>query len=284
MRVCGAKRVHFCVCAVLSGCTSAGVLTIWHASVQRKAGALQRVFLPFGTRVCAVLIGCNAGGVLTIWHACVWRKASALQRVFLPFGSAKRVHFCVCAVLSGCTSVFLPFGMRVCSAERMHLSGCSYHLACECAAQSRCASAGVLTIWHACVCSAERMQCRGCSYHLACVCAAQSGCTSAGILPFGMRVCSAQRIHLSGCCYTIWHACAVLSGCTSAGVLAIWPACVQRKAGALQRVLLLFGMPACSAERVHFSGCSYHLACMCAAQSGCPSAGVLTIRHACVHR
>ena len=189
------------------------------------------------------------------------RKAGALQRVFFPFGT------------------------RVCSAKRVHLSGWSYHLARVCAALSGCTSAGVLTIWHACVC----------------VCAAQSGCTSGGVvtiwhacvqrtagalqrvfLPFGMRVCSAERMHLSGCSRHVACVCAVLSGCTSAGVLSSGHACVQRKAGALQRVFLLFGMRVCSAERMHFSGCSYHSACVCAAQSGCTSAGVLTIWHACV--
>ena len=219
-----AKRVHFsgcsyclaCVCAVLSGCTSAGVLTIWHACVQRKAGAPQRV--------CAAQSGCTSAGVLTIWQ----RKAGAFQWVFLPCGT------------------------RVCSAERMHLSGCSYHLACVCAVLSGCTSAGVLTIWHACVRRKAGAPQR--------VCAAQSGCTSAGVLtiwrrkagafqwgflPCGMRVCSAERMHLSGCSYHLACVCAVLSGCTSAGVLTIWHACVQRKAGALQRVFLPFGTRVC---------------------------------------
>ena len=43
--------------------------------------------------------------------------------------------------------VFLPFGRHVCSAERVRVSGCSYHLAGMCAEPSGCARAGVLTIW-----------------------------------------------------------------------------------------------------------------------------------------
>ena len=82
-------------------------------------------------------------------------------------------------------------------------------------------------------------------------------------LPFGMRVRSAERVSYSGCSSDL--AC-----------------CVQRKAGAPQRVFLPFGMRVRSAERMHLSGCSYHLACVCAAQSRCTSAGVLTSWHACV--
>ena len=93
-----------CVCAVLSGCASAGVLSIWPACVQRKAGALPGVCSDHLACVCAVLSGCTSAGVLTIWHACVQRKAGSLQRVFLPYG------------------------MRVCSAERVLLRGCSYHV------------------------------------------------------------------------------------------------------------------------------------------------------------
>ena len=166
--------------------------------------------------VCAVLSGCTSAGVLTIWHPCVQRKARALQQVFFPFG------------------------MRVCSAERAHFSGCSYHLACV----QRKAAAGVLTIWHPCV---QR----------------KAGALQRVFFPFGLRVCSAQRVR-------------------SAGVLTIWHPCVQRKAGALQLVFLPFGMRVCSAERVHLSGCSYHLACVCAVLSACTLNGVLTIWHACV--
>ena len=114
------------------------------------------------------------------------------------------------------------------------------------------------------VCSAKQVHFSGCSYHVACVCAVL-----------------AERVHLSRCSYHLARVCAVLSGCTSAGVLTIWHACVQRKAGELQRVFLPFGMRVRSAERVHLSGCSYHLACVCAVLSGCTSAGVLTIWHAC---
>ena len=137
----------------------------------------------------AELTGCTSASVLAIWQ----RKADALRRVFLPFG------------------------MRVCSAERMHFSGCSYHLACVCAVLSGCTSVGVLSIWHACV---QR----------------KAGALQRVFLPFGTRVCSAERMHLSGCSYHL--------------------ARVQRKAGALPGVLLPFGMRVCSAKRVHFSGCS----------------------------
>ena len=51
----------------------------------------------------------------------------------------------------------------------------------------------------------------------------------------------------------------------------IWQACVQ---GALERVFLPLGGHVCSSERVHLSGCAYHLAGMCA--------GALTIWQACV--
>ena len=145
--------------------------------------------------------------------------------------------------------MFLPFAMRVC--------------VCVCATQSGCTSGGVVTIWHACV---QR----------------KAGALQRVFLPFGMRVCSAERMHLGGRSFHLTCVYAVLSGCTSAGVLSIWPACVQRKAGALPGVFLPFGMRVCSAERMQFSGCSYHLACVCAAQSGCTSAGVLTTWHACV--
>ena len=47
--------------------------------------------------------------------------------------------------------VFLPFGRHVCRAERVHVSGCSYHLAGVCAVLNGCTCAGVLTIWQACV-------------------------------------------------------------------------------------------------------------------------------------
>ena len=66
--------------------------------------------------------------------------------------------------------------------------------------------------------------------------------------------------------------------------LTIWRVCVcvQRKAGALQQVFLPCGTRVSSAERVYFSRCSYHSACVRAALSGCTSAGVLTIWHLCV--
>ena len=161
--------------------------------------------------------------------------------------------------------------MRVCSAKQVHFSGCSNYSACLRAALTGCTSASVLTIWQR-----------------------KAGALQRVSLPFGMRVCSAERMHLSGCSYHLARVCAVLSGCTSAGVLSIWPACVQRKAGALPGVFLPFGMRVCSAERMHFSGCSYHLACVWQRKAGalqqvflpygmrvcsaerCTSAGVLT--------
>ena len=158
--------------------------------------------------------------------------------------------------------MFLQFGMRVCSAERVHLSGCSYHLAWLCVQRKAGALQQVFLPFGTHVCSAEPVHFSGCSYHLACVC-----------------VCSDQRVHFSGCSYHMACVCAVPRGCTSAGVLTIWHACAQRRAGVLQRVFLPFGTHVCSAERVH---CSYHLACVCAVTSGCTSAGVLTIWHACV--
>ena len=124
--------------------------------------------------------------------------------------------------------------MRVCSAERVHLSGCSYHSARMCAALSRCTSAAVLTIWHVCVCSDQRVHFSGCSYHMACVCAMPRGCTSAGG--------SAERVYFSACSYHSARMCAAQSGCT---VLTTWHVCV------------------CIDQRVHFSGCSYHMACVC---------------------
>ena len=68
--------------------------------------------------------------------------------------------------------MFLPFGWHVCSAERVRVSGCSYHLklvACvQCWAGAR--ERGFLPFgWH--VCSAERVRVSGCSYHLAGMCA-----------------------------------------------------------------------------------------------------------------
>ena len=49
----------------------------------------------------------------------------------------------------------------------------------------------------------------------------------------------------------------------------IWLACVQCCAGALERVCLSFGWRVRSAVRVHLSGCAYHLAGVCAALHGC---------------
>ena len=202
-----------CVRAAQSRSISASVLTIW----QRKAGALQRVFLLFGmrvcsaerlhlsecsyhlARVCAVLSGRTSAGILSIWHACVQRKAGALQRVFLPFGT------------------------RVCSAERMHLSGCSYHLACVCVQRKAGALPGVFLPFGMRVCSAERLHLSECSYQFGTrVCSAKrvhfSGCSYGALqrvfLPFGMRVCSDQRVHFSGCCYHMACVCAVRSGCS----------------------------------------------------------------------
>ena len=60
--------------------------------------------------------------------------------------------------------VLLPFARHVCSAERVRVSGCSYHLAGMCAVLSVCACGGV----QVCV--------NGCSYHLAGMCAVLSGC------------------------------------------------------------------------------------------------------------
>ena len=78
--------------------------------------------------------------------------------------------------------VCLSFGWRVCSAVRVHLSGCAYHLADVCAVLCGCTWAGVLIIWLTCV------QC--CAGALERVC-----------LSFGWRVCSAVRVHLSGRAY-----------------------------------------------------------------------------------
>ena len=170
--------------------------------------------------------GCTSASVLTIWQ----RRAGSLRRVFLPFG------------------------MRVRSAERMHLSGCSYHLACVCVQRK----AGALQRVFLPFGSAERVRFGGCSCHLACVCAVLSGCTSAGVLTIWHAcVCSAKRVHFRGCCYHLACVCAAQSGCTSAGVLTMWLACVQRQAGALPGVFFPFGTRVCSAERMHFSGCSY---------------------------
>ena len=41
----------------------------------------------------------------------------------------------------------MPFGRHACSAERVHLSGHAYDLAAVCVALSRCAGAGVITLW-----------------------------------------------------------------------------------------------------------------------------------------
>ena len=58
--------------------------------MQCCAGALERVFLPFGWH------GCSAARVHLIWLAWMQCCAGALERVFLPFGwhgcSAARVH------------------------------------------------------------------------------------------------------------------------------------------------------------------------------------------------
>ena len=152
--------------------------------------------------------------------------------------------------------VFLPFGMCVCSAERMHLSGCSFHLACVCAVLSGCTSAGVLSIWPAC---AQR----------------KAGALPGVFLPFGMRVRSAKRVHFSGCSYPMArHVCSAermhLSGCSYQFGMHV---CSAKRVdfsgcsyGALHRVLLPFGMRVCSDQRVHFSG---YMACVCAVRSGC---------------
>ena len=71
--------------------------------------------------------------MLIIWLACVQCCARAHERVCLSFG------------------------WRVCSAVRVRLSGCAYHLAG--------------------VCSAARVHLSGCAYHLAGVCAVLCGCT-----------------------------------------------------------------------------------------------------------
>ena len=146
--------------------------------------------------------------MLIIWLACVQCCAGALERVCLSFG------------------------WRVCSAARVHLSECAYHLAGVC------------------------VQC--CAGALVRVC-----------LSFGWRVRSAVRVHLSECAYHSAGVCAVLCGCTWAGVLIIWPACVQCCAGALGRVCLSFGWRVCSAVQVHLSGCAYRLAGVCAVMCGC---------------
>ena len=172
----------------------------------------------------------------------------------------------------------LSFGWRVCSAVRVHLSGCAYHLAGMCAVLRGCTWAGVLMIWLACVqccagalervclsfglrvCSAARVHLSGCAYHLAGVCVqCCAGALERVCLSFGWRVCSAVQVHLSGCAYHL------------AGV------CVQRCAGALERVCLSFGWRVCSAVRVHLSECADHSAGVCAALRGCTWAGVLII-------
>ena len=108
--------------------------------------------------------------MLIIWLACVQCCAGALERVRLSFG------------------------WRVCSAVRVHLSGCAYHLAGVCAVLRGCTCAGVLVIWLACV------QCWG---------ALERVCLS-----FGWRVYSAARVHLGGCAYHLAGVCVVLRGCT----------------------------------------------------------------------
>ena len=156
--------------------------------------------------------------------------------------------------------VCLSFGWRVCSAVRVHLSGCAYHLAGVCAALRGCTWAGALIIWLACV------QC--CAGALERVC-----------LSFGWHVCSAARVHLSECAYHLAGVCVQCCADALERVLIIWLACVQCCAGALERVCLSFGWRVCSAVRVHLSGCAYHLAGVCAALRGCTWAGALIYYH-----
>ena len=70
--------------------------------------------------------------------------------------------------------VFLPFARHVCSAERVRVSGCSYHLPGMCAVLGARGRVFLPIARH--VCSAERARVSGCSYHLAGMCAVLSGC------------------------------------------------------------------------------------------------------------
>ena len=70
-------------------------------------------------------------------------------------------------------------------------------------------------------------------------------------LSYGWRVCSAKRVRLSMCSYRLAHVRAgaieraVFGGLNiwqqvRTGALVIWPAFVQRKAGALEHVLFIW--------------------------------------------
>ena len=109
--------------------------------------------------------------MLTMWPAWTQCCAGAPERVFLPFGG---------------------HGFR---AARVHLNGCSYHLAGMDAVLRGCTGTGVLTIWLA------WMQC----------CA---GALERVFLPFGWHGCSAARVHLNGCSYHLAGMDSVLRGCT----------------------------------------------------------------------
>ena len=135
--------------------------------MQRCAGALERVCLPFARHVCSAaqvqLSGCAhhlaGAGALTIWQAGVQRCAGELERVCLPFGR------------------------RLPRAVRVHLSGCTYHVAGVCAALRGCTGERVRLPF-------GRRACSACAGALERVC-----------LPFGRHVRSAARVHLSGWAY-----------------------------------------------------------------------------------
>lgn len=81
------------VCAGMGGRSRACVLVIWLARVQRQAGALEHVFLSFGTRDSERERAQSSG------------RSSAV----LTFGSR-------------CERVRLSFGRRLCSAKQVRLS------------------------------------------------------------------------------------------------------------------------------------------------------------------
>ena len=98
------------MCAALSGCTSAGVLAIWHSCVQRRAGALERVFLPFGVRVCSaervLLRGwfCHVGGVKAT-STCGWVNTRYLLVVLMFWGVGG-------AFVLTCSEMFIGYKYR----------------------------------------------------------------------------------------------------------------------------------------------------------------------------
>ena len=118
---------------------------------------------------------------------------------------------------------------HVCSATRMHLSGCAYHLAA-------CAQCYANTLQRACLSFGS-------------MCALLGECAGAGALIICQHVCSARRVHWSGRAYHV-------------------PACAQCEASTLERARVssvslcavlgeyVMCQRACSATHMHLSGCA----------------------------